>query len=56
VRVQASSLREGMVVASDVTNDAGVLIVRAGTRLTETTAERIARLAPKKQIELTEIR
>lgn len=52
VIVTGCALREGMVLAVDVCNDAGVLIARAGTRLTETTAQTIARLAPKKPIEL----
>jgi hypothetical protein len=55
VAVLATALREGMVLAADVTNDAGVLIVRAGTRLTQTTADRIARMVPKKRIELTDL-
>jgi DNA-binding NarL/FixJ family response regulator len=54
-RVPAHSLREGMVLANDVANDAGLLIARAGTRLTETTAEKIARLVPKKIIELADV-
>ena len=51
-KVCGSRLREGMVIASDVTTPAGVLLVRAGTRLTETAAEKIARLLPKTEVEL----
>lgn len=51
-KVCGSRLREGMVIASDVTTPAGVLLVRAGTRLTETAAEKIARLLPKAEVEL----
>jgi DNA-binding response OmpR family regulator len=54
VRVKAAALREGMVIAANITNDAGVLIVSAGTRLTETTVERIRRLVPKLEIELAD--
>ena len=54
IRVQASALREGMVVARNLLNDAGVLIVAAGTRLTETGAERIRRLVPRAEIELAD--
>jgi len=54
VKIKAGSLREGMVVAVDVTSDAGTLIVPAGTRLTETSAERIRRLLPKADVELAD--
>jgi CheY-like chemotaxis protein len=43
-RVPAARLLEGMVVAHDLKNDSGALLVPAGTRLTSTTAERVARL------------
>ena len=42
--VTATKLREGMVVVRDVRNEAGALLVPAGTCLTSTTAERVARL------------
>lgn len=54
LKVKATALREGMVVTSDVRNDGGLLLVRAGTRLTETTADKIARLVPKAEIEIAE--
>lgn len=54
IKLRAGALREGMVVASDVTNEAGVLLVRAGTRLTETAASRVAKLVPNKEIELAD--
>lgn len=54
VRIKASSLREGMVVAVDVVNEAGVLIIPAGTRLTETSADRIRRMVPKAEVELAD--
>jgi CheY-like chemotaxis protein len=43
-RVPASHLAEGMVVARDLKSRSGALIVAAGTRLTATTASRVARL------------
>lgn len=52
IKVRGSALKEGMVVACDVTNAAGILLVRAGTRLTETAAEKIARFAPMTEFEL----
>jgi hypothetical protein len=54
VLVKANMLREGMVVAVDVINEAGVLMVPGGTRLTETAAERIRRLMPRAEIELAD--
>jgi AmiR/NasT family two-component response regulator len=54
VRVTPGALREGMVVATDLVNDAGVLIIKAGTRLTETAAERVRRLLPKAEVELAD--
>lgn len=41
-RVAAAALREGMVVAADLFSDSGALVVRAGTRLSATTAARVA--------------
>lgn len=52
VRVLGAALREGMVLAADLKSDAGVLLARAGTRLTETTASKLARMVPWKEIEL----
>jgi hypothetical protein len=55
VRVKAGLLREGMVLAANVTNDAGILIIAAGTRLTESSAERLRRMMPKLEIELADV-
>ena len=41
-RVPASELTEGMVLAQDVRNDGGVLIVAAGARLSATSANKLA--------------
>jgi DNA-binding NarL/FixJ family response regulator len=54
MRIPCSRLKEGMVVASDVLNDAGALLIRAGTRLSETAAEKLARMFPKREIELAD--
>jgi hypothetical protein len=43
-RVPARGLIEGMVIVDDVKTSAGLLLLPAGTRLTETTAERLRRL------------
>lgn len=39
-------LREGMVLKEDLHNESGMLLVKGGTRLTQTTAERLQRFAP----------
>lgn len=43
-RLAANLLREGMVLTKDVRNDAGLLLVPSGTRLTSTSADRVANL------------
>lgn len=43
-RVPASKLREGMVLAHDLRTETGALLVAAGSRLTRTTATRIAQM------------
>jgi DNA-binding response OmpR family regulator len=43
-RVSASRLREGMVVVNDLRTESGALLVTAGSRLTSTTATRIAQM------------
>jgi CheY-like chemotaxis protein len=43
-QVRASELCEGMVIVNDVRSESGALLVTAGSRLTRTTAERLARL------------
>ncbi|MBS2012985.1 MAG: response regulator [Deltaproteobacteria bacterium] len=46
-RVKGKDLREGMVIAEDVHDDRGMLLVRGGVRLTQTTAERLANMIAK---------
>ena len=43
-RVTAHTLREGMVLARDLKNEAGVLLIPAGTRLTSSTVDRLTKL------------
>jgi CheY-like chemotaxis protein len=47
-QVRASALCEGMVIVNDVRSESGALLVTAGSRLTKTTAERLARLLGSK--------
>lgn len=43
-QVAAHDLKEGMVLARDLRNEAGLLLVPQGTRITSSAAERVARL------------
>jgi hypothetical protein len=43
-RVAASELSEGMVLAHDVRNEGGILLVPAGSRLSSTTAVKLAQM------------
>jgi CheY-like chemotaxis protein len=43
-RVPASKLREGMVLVHDLRSESGALLVTAGSRLTSTTAARLAQM------------
>lgn len=51
-RVSARRLVEGMVVASDVRNQAGVLLLPSGTRLTLTTAQRLSHILDTELVEV----
>ena len=52
-RVLASNLTEGMVLAHDVRNEGGILLVPAGSRLTGTSAAKLAKmLGPKFYLEV----
>ncbi len=42
IQLRADKLQEGMVLVGDVRNRCGMLVVSAGTRLTATSAERLA--------------
>jgi CheY-like chemotaxis protein len=46
VRIRAKDLKEGMIISEDVHDARGTLLMRGGIRLTETAADRLARLAP----------
>ena len=53
VKVTADTLREGMVLAKDVFNARGMLLLGAGTRISSTMAERLKHaLVPKHPIEV----
>jgi hypothetical protein len=54
--VQASHLLEDMILARDLLNDAGVLILPKGTRLTATAVERLRNYRLKGQIEVVTLR
>ncbi len=44
--IRGRLLREGLVVGEDIRDERGMLVIRAGSRLTQTAAERIAKLIP----------
>jgi CheY-like chemotaxis protein len=52
-RVPARRLIEGMVLVADVHNAAGVLLLPGGTRLTSTTADKLARLLDTNVVEVS---
>jgi CheY-like chemotaxis protein len=52
-RVAASDLKEGMVLVHDLRSESGTLLVKAGSRLTTTTATRVAQmLGPRFLVEV----
>lgn len=56
VCIAASKLREGMVVAEDLRNGVGALLVPAGTRLTATTVARVTEtLGPQFVVEVADV-
>jgi hypothetical protein len=47
-RVEIGDLREGMVLAGDLLNESGAVLVPAGTRLTWAQIERVRRILPRR--------
>ena len=47
-------LREGLVVGEDLRDAQGMLLIRSGSRLTHTAAERIAKLIPDAEVTVTD--
>jgi DNA-binding response OmpR family regulator len=52
--VRGRHLHEGLVVCNDIHDARGVLVARAGSRLTHTTIERLARLLPDAEIAVSD--
>jgi hypothetical protein len=50
VRIRTGELREGMILANDLTNESGALLVRAGTRLTSSTVNRVQKMVAGHEI------
>jgi|CZKU01.1.fsa_nt_gi CheY-like chemotaxis protein len=48
-QVPCSALREGMVVVNDLRNESGALLVAAGSRLTSSTAARLAQMLGRRR-------
>jgi len=49
-KIRAKHLVEGMVIGEDVHDAKGMLLIRAGSRLTQTAADRISRFAPDLEV------
>jgi CheY-like chemotaxis protein len=49
-QISGRSLVEGMVIGEDLHDTGGMLLLRAGTRLSQTAAVRLARLAPELEV------
>lgn len=47
-------LREGLVVGEDIRDPRGMLLIKAGSRLTQTAAERIAKLIPDVEVTVSD--
>lgn len=54
IRVKAKDIRENMVLAKNLCNAQGAMLVAAGTRVTATLAERLAKLAANEWVEVVD--
>ena len=52
--LRGKDLREGLVVTNDIRDDKGMLLIKGGSRLTQTAASRIAKVAPELEIEVSD--
>jgi DNA-binding response OmpR family regulator len=52
-RLRGDKLREGMIIAEDVHDERGRLLIRGGVRLTQTTAERLAQLLARVEVSVS---
>ena len=48
--VRGRALKEGLVIGDDIRDARGMLLIRGGSRLTQTAAERLAKLVPDLEI------
>ncbi len=53
-RIPATELKEGMILAKDVKNGAGMLLLKAGYRLSSSSAERLHKLGSSFMVELVQ--
>ncbi|MBS2020706.1 MAG: response regulator [Deltaproteobacteria bacterium] len=53
-KLRGKSLREGLVISEDVRDDKGMLLIRGGSRLSQTAAERLAKLVPNMEIAVSD--
>ena len=52
--IRGRLLREGLVVGEDIRDARGMLLIRSGSRLTQTAAERIAKLIPDVEVTVSD--
>lgn len=53
-RIRGRALREGLVIGEDLRDERGTLLIRGGSRLSQTAAERLAKLVPDMEIPVSD--
>lgn len=53
-KVRGSALREGLVIGEDLRDARGMLLIKGGSRLTQTAAERLSKLVPDMEVTVTD--
>lgn len=53
-KIRGRALREGLVIGEDLRDERGMLLIRGGSRLSQTAAERLAKLVPDMEIPVTD--
>jgi CheY-like chemotaxis protein len=52
--VRGRALKEGLVIGEDIRDGSGMLLIRAGSRLSQTMADRLAKLAPDLEVTVSD--
>lgn len=53
-KMRVRDLKEGLVLSEDLRDPRGVLMIKGGTRLTQSTADRLAKMVPDLEVEVTD--